>query len=73
MSQREQFEKMFRAVRAPMVTGATPVKKTAVKQQSSPAAETSPTSDTDIKWQKKPTALHGYKEAQAALYRLLRP
>ena len=64
LSQRGQFSKMFRD---PTVAGTTPVKK---PQTQTP--ETSPTSATDIKWQKKPNSLHGYKEAQAALYRLLR-
>jgi hypothetical protein len=69
LSQREQFSTMFKA---PAYAGGTPVKKTPGKQPTQTAADTSPTSATDIKWQKRPTTLHGYKEAQAALYRLLR-
>ena len=55
----------------PVQPGATPVKKSPTKVNS-PSADTSPTSATDIKWQKRPTTLYGYKEAQAALYKLLR-
>ena len=63
LSQHE-FSDMFRTL---LVAGATPMKKPSPSKQ-----QTSPTSATDIKWQKKPTTLHGYKEAQATLYRLLR-
>ena len=55
----------------PVQAGATPQKKSPTKAHSQ-SADTSPTSATDIKWQKRPTTLYGYKEAQAALYKLLR-
>ena len=58
-SQCDQFCGMFEKPDQP---GATPVKRTPV-ELASPFAETSPTPAADIKWQKKPTTLHGYKEA----------